>query len=88
MIHSFKLRLSASRFRASIDSMPRPKASAKKSSTTVVRDVTTGRLTVGGKDERKLVNRHTAITVKAAPGKPKHLSAIEIREGVKRMKVA
>jgi hypothetical protein len=68
--------------------MPKPKAPAKKSSTTVVRDVTTGRLIIGGKDERLLVNRHAAIAVKEAPGKPKHLSATEIREGVKRMKVA
>lgn len=54
----------------------------------VVRDAVTGRFRVGGTDERRLINRHSRISVKPAPGKPKYFTAAEIQTLTKLMKVA
>lgn len=58
------------------------------SATTVVRDAVTGRFLVGGTDERRLINKHSRITVKSAPAKPKYFTTTEIETLTKLMKVA
>ena len=69
-------------------SSPNVKNARDTKSMLVVRNATTGRFTVGGVDERKLVNQHVGVSAKAAPNKPKHLTASQIRELTKQMKVA
>ena len=64
------------------------KSRSPSASTTVVRSASTGRLLIGGRDERQLVNKHNSIAVKAAPAKPKHLTPTEIKTLTRRMKVA
>lgn len=54
----------------------------------VVRNARTGRLLVGGTDERRLVNNHADIQVKSASVKPKHISESLIKDLMKMMKVA
>ena len=54
----------------------------------VVRDAITGRFVVGGTDERRLINQHSSVSVKPAPGKPKYFTQTEIENLTKLMKVA
>ena len=58
------------------------------SAMTVVRDAITGRFVVGGTDERRLINKHSGVSVKPAPGKPKYFTQTEIENLTKLMKVA
>lgn len=60
---------------------------SKSGATVVMRNASTGRLTVGGTDERCLVNKHS-VKVKSAGVKPKHFSSDQIKVLTKRMKVA
>lgn len=53
-----------------------------------VRRSKSGRFTVNGVDELKLVNQHPKVPVQPAPYKPRHLTPAQISAMVKLMKVA